>query len=52
MRAEIEYLRAMASELAAMCEKRGWRLLAFLFRMAEAEAGQEANLVEKAPQKP
>jgi len=40
MRAELEFLREMARELAVICERDGLDLLAYLFRMAEAEAGR------------
>jgi hypothetical protein len=40
MRSKLEYLRDMARELAALSEADGLVLLAYLFRMAEAEAGK------------
>jgi len=40
MRAKLEFLRDMASELAILSEADGLTVLAYLFRMAEAEAGR------------
>ena len=40
VRAKLEFLRDMARELAVMSEVDGLELLAYLFRMAEAEAGR------------
>ena len=37
MRAKLKFLRDMAGELAVMYD---WAVLAYLFRMAEAEAGR------------
>lgn len=40
MRAKLEYLRDMARELAVLSEADGLEALAYLFRMAETEAGR------------